>query len=229
MDAANATHRGRRRARPGSPARPENAPFSRRSRRAFSGDRRSLPRRSAHSVPENAPFSRRSGHSPSGTWRLSPPPFTAHCCSPLRTTCGPGRARRTRSAEQWRTEQRVAPCRRGSRCGSSASMLCSRVSSRPCRSTTSSIAVRERSCTAHDTAPVSRILSQYPGILRQYPRYQGGIQLLSSWQTWWLSPAAAHHTDAIRCTGHGGRHIEQHREHRLGERHTVGASGAVSV
>ena len=65
--------------------------------------------------------------------------------------------------------------RSGRRCGSSASMLCSRVSSRPCRSTTSSIAVRERSCTAHDTAPVSRILSQYPGILRRYPRYQGGI------------------------------------------------------
>jgi len=45
MDAANATHREPRGARPGSPARPENAPFSRRSCGAFS-------RRSAHSPTE---------------------------------------------------------------------------------------------------------------------------------------------------------------------------------
>jgi len=45
MDAANATHREPRGARPGSPARPENAPFSRRSCGAFS-------RRSAHSPAE---------------------------------------------------------------------------------------------------------------------------------------------------------------------------------
>ena len=64
---------------------------------------------------------------------------------------------------------------RGRRCGSSASMLCSRDSSRPCHSATSTVVVRERSYTAHDTAPVSQILSQYPGILRRYPRYQGGI------------------------------------------------------
>jgi hypothetical protein len=36
-------------------------------------------------------------------------------------------------------------------------------------------AVQETSCIAHDTATISRILSQYPGILRRYPRYQGGI------------------------------------------------------
>jgi hypothetical protein len=111
-----------------------------------------------------------------------------------------------RAAPAHRAASGTMPAR-GRRCGSSASMLCSRDSLRSCRSTTSTVVVRERSYTTHDTAPVSQILSQYPGILRRYRRYQGGIPAV-------LCPAdpvalATSHTTNC-CTGHGGRRIEQY-------------------
>ena len=131
-------------------------------------------------ISDTSPVSRRLRRSPSRTRRLSPPPLTAHYCSALRRTRRARGARRTwrhaaqsSAGTQDREWRNVGAWPR--RCRSSASMLCSRYSLRSCRSTTSTVAVRERSYTTHDTAPVSQILSQYPGILRRYPRYQSGI------------------------------------------------------
>ena len=159
-------------------------------------------------------------------------PRTAYCCSALRRTHRTHRtrrARRTRSAEQLRhTGQRGAQCRRGRRCGSSASMLCSRVSSRPSRSTTSSVAVRERSCTAHDTAPS---ISDTEPVSRDTP--PSPLQGCYSSCSLPHRPGGARHQPhnilllfAAQVTEGGGLSSTVSSVSRSG---TVGASGAVSV
>ena len=158
-----------RRARPASGGAPDTAAVSQIPPRSL---------RYQRGISDTSPVSRRLRRSPSRTRRLSPPPLTAHYCSALRRIQGT-QDTATRRAEQRRhTGQGVAQCRRVAAALWIVGVdivLAVQYSLRSCRSTTSTVAVRERSYTAHDTAPVSQILSQYPGILRRYPRYQSGI------------------------------------------------------
>ena len=120
--------------------------------------------------------------------------LTAHCCSLLLNAAQDTwrRARRARGAEQRR--HTVGPASGTMLVGVAVvaarrrrSMLCSPDSSRPCRSTTSCVAVRERQVPHHpryrpsvsdtepvsrDTPPVSQIPGWYPS--RSLPHRTGG-------------------------------------------------------